>query len=215
MKTALIVIDMQNGFINKKSAQCIPDAEATVPLCAELIEHCRAKGIPVFFVNRRYRCDGSDVEAVRYASWAAGGKAMSGVCPGHLSDEPPAEFGVCENDYLIIKPRFSAFFGTELDLILRRKRIDTLILIGTTTPNCIRSTCYDALSLDYNTLVISDCTSSRSKQVQEANLEDMAYIGAQVMTAREFMSGAVPVVDVTGAVYAALENDSTPPERQA
>lgn len=214
MRTALIVIDMQNGFINKKSAQCIPDAEATVPLCAELINHCRANNIPVFFVNRRYRNDGSDVEAARHASWASGGKAMSGVCPDYLSDASPAEFGVCEKDYQIIKPRFSAFFGTELDLILRRKRINTVLLIGTTTPNCIRTTCYDALSLDYNTVVISDCTSSRTKQVQEANLEDMAFIGAQVMTAHEYMSGAVQVIDAVGAACDAVESDCTPPERK-
>ena len=56
---------------------------------------------------------------------------------------------------------------------------------GTTTPNCIRTTCYDALSLDYDVIVLSDCTSSVTPQVQRANLEDMQRIGAQIMTLDE------------------------------
>lgn len=65
-KIALIVIDMQNGFINEASAQCIQGAKATVPACAAVINHCRERGIPVFFVTRRYRPDGSDVEHTRF-----------------------------------------------------------------------------------------------------------------------------------------------------
>ena len=61
---------------------------------------------------------------------------------------------------------WSAFFGTDLDFLLRARGIGTLVLAGTTTPNCIRTTCYDALSLDYNVAVIEDCTSSRTPAVQ-------------------------------------------------
>ena len=74
-----------------------------------------------------------------------------------------------ESDYRIVKPRFSGFFGTPLDLILRRLGVDTVILAGTTTPNCIRTSCYDALSLDYDAIVLSDCTSSVTEEVQRAN----------------------------------------------
>ena len=81
VKTALIVIDMQKGFINGASAQCIRGAKATVPACAAVINHCRKRGIPVFFVTRRYRADGSDVEHTRFESWREGGRAMSPGCP--------------------------------------------------------------------------------------------------------------------------------------
>ena len=87
-----------------------------------------------------------------------------------------------DSDYRIIKPRFSAFFHTSLDLILRRLGVDTVILAGTTTPNCVRSSCYDALSLDYDVIVLSDCTSSVTMQVQQANLDDMARIGTRIET---------------------------------
>ena len=73
-------------------------------------------------------------------------------------------------------------FGTPLDLILRRLGVDTVILAGTTTPNCIRTSCYDALSLDYDAIVLSDCTSSVTEEVQRANLGDMERIGAQIET---------------------------------
>ena len=58
----------------------------------------------------------------------------------------PEELRPQPGDYTIIKPRWSAFFGTELDLILRRLGVRTVILAGTTTPNCVRTTCYDAIT---------------------------------------------------------------------
>ena len=70
-----------------------------------------------------------------------------------------------------------------------------------TTPNCIRTTCYDALSLDYNVVLLEDCTSSRTPGVQAANIEDMAFIGAHIMTCDEFCErGLANVADVAGGV---------------
>ncbi len=189
MKTALIVIDMQRGFIDPRSAQCISGAAATVPDCARVIRHCRDNGIPVIFVTRLYRADGSDVEHTRFKSWRDGGRAMSPGCDAGISAALPEEFGSDARDYHIVKQRYSAFFATELDMLLRRLRVDTVVLAGTTTPNCIRTTCYDAISLDYNTVVISDCTSSASEEIQLSNLRDMANVGAQILSAGEFISG--------------------------
>lgn len=182
---ALVMIDMQNGFINPASPLCIPMAAATVPACAEAITLCRASGAAVVFATRHYRADGSDVEKCRRDVWLRGGRPLSEVCPDALSDAFPAEFTRSESDHCIVKPRFSAFFHTELDLILRRLGVDTVILAGTTTPNCIRTSCYDALSLDYDVIVLSDCTSSVTEDVQRANLADMARIGAHIMTVDE------------------------------
>lgn len=81
MKYALLVIDMQNGFLNPESPLCIRGARATVPACARLIAGCRSADIPVVFVNRSYRADGSDVENTRYAVWAQGGKPLTPAAP--------------------------------------------------------------------------------------------------------------------------------------
>ena len=180
--TALIMIDMQRGFIDPSSPLCIASAAATVPACAEAIRFFHEKELPLFYAVRRYRADGSDVEKARAKTWAEGGKPLSESCPESMSDAFPETFEVTERDYVLIKPRFSAFFATGLDLVLRRLGVQTLVLAGTTTPNCIRTTCYDALSLDYDVIVLSDCTSSVSDAVQTANLEDMQRVGAKIMT---------------------------------
>ena len=182
---ALIMIDMQRGFLDPASPLCIPSAAATVPACAAAMDACRRAGMPVVYATRHYRADGSDVERCRREERFARGRPHSEVCPPEMSDAFPEEFTVEAGDYCIVKPRFSAFFSTQLDLLLRRLGVDTVILAGTTTPNCIRTTCYDALSLDYDVVVLSDCTSSVTDEVQSANLRDMARIGARICTGAE------------------------------
>ncbi len=178
-KSAFLLIDMEYGFLSPESVHCIKGAAATVPLCAKAIQIAREKEIPIFFIKRHYRADGSDVETTRYESWVAGGRNMQ---PESWSAQEPEILRPQPGDYTIIKPRWSAFFQTELDLILRRLGVRTVILAGTTTPNCIRTTCYDANALDYNVVVLSDCTSSQNEEIQQANLGDMARIGAFIWT---------------------------------
>lgn len=198
---ALIMIDMQNGFIDPGSALCVAGAAATVPACARALERARELHMPVFHVVREYAEDGSDVEAVRYEAWSEGGKPISSAWANPHTLEAPAPLAPQEGDRIVVKPRFSAFFGTKLDLMLRRLGIGTVVLIGTTTPNCIRSSCYDALSLDYNVVLLEDCTSSRTAAVQAANIEDMQHIGAHVMTCDKFCEhGLASVHDLAGDV---------------
>lgn len=206
MKQALIVIDMQNGFLNPESPLCIKGARATVPACAKVIAACRTAGVPVVFVNRAYRADGSDVERTRCRVWAEGGKPLTPGSTGPISVENPPEFGRCAGDYEIIKPRYSAFFQTPLDLLLRRLGVDTVLLTGTTTPNCIRTTCYDAISLDYRVVVLEDCCSSNTEDIQRANLLDMKNVGAEIRCSGEFLA-ALPGygLAVRPAVMADLE----------
>ena len=192
MKQALLIIDMQNGFLQPQSPLCIRGALATVPACARVISAGRAAGVPVIFVNRRYRADGSDVELTRRQVWARGGKPLTPGSTGPLSVENPPEFGRASGDYEIIKPRYSAFFQTPLDLLLRRLGVDTVVLTGTTTPNCIRTTCYDAISLDYRVVVVEDCCSSNTEAIQQANMLDMGNVGAEVYSAAEFLETLSP-----------------------
>ena len=121
----------------------------------------------------------------RIAVCISGGKPLSEDCAAHLSDAFPDAFTVLPQDYVLVKPRFSAFFHTGLDLILRRLGVQTVLLAGTTTPNCIRTTCYDAISLDYDAVVLSDCTSSVTDAVQAGNLADMQRVGAVVCASTE------------------------------
>lgn len=201
---AFLVIDMQHGFVDPSSSLCVAGAAATVPACSRALDKARELGMPVFHIVREYAEDGSDVEATRRADWIAGGKPLSHACasPRSLAEvEPLAPQG---SDRVIVKPRFSAFFGTQLDLVLRRMGVGTVVLTGTTTPNCIRTTCYDALSLDYNVAIVEDCTSSRSPQVQAASIEDMRCVGAHILSCEEFCErGLADMPDIVAEARAA------------
>ena len=203
--TALVVIDMESPL-------CIQEAAKSVPACGRVIRKARERGIPVFFVNRIYRRNGSDVEFTRYDSWLGGNRYLAPNSTGALSIEVPAEFTPQKGDYTIIKPRFSAFFQTELDLILRRLGVKTVILTGTTTPNCIRTSCYDGLSLDYNILIIEDCCSSNTAEIQRVNMEDMARVGAVITDSDTFCTDVFAVADFAGEIQRRVQQDETAPE---
>ena len=210
--TALVVIDMENAFIDPASPLCIRNALATVPTCGKVVEKARERKIPVFFVNRVYRKNGSDVEFTRYQSWLEGDRYLAPDSTGPLSIDVPSEFKPKKGDYCIIKPRFSAFFQTELDLILRRLGVRTVFLAGTTTPNCIRTTCYDGLSLDYNIVIIEDCCSSNTDEIQRVNMEDMARVGAVIDSADKFLADDYMVKDYAAEIQKKVQMDETAPE---
>ena len=91
-RSAFILIDMENGFVDRRGGHCIRGAQATVSACAHALDLARAKGIPVFFVKRIYRADGSDVELTRYAAWKAGGHACTpaSTVAAHAPPPPPS-----------------------------------------------------------------------------------------------------------------------------
>lgn len=202
-RAAFLLIDMQNGFIDGASPLCIAGAAATVPACAHALAAAREHGLAVFHVRRAYAADGSDVEAVRWEAWAEGGRPLSAADPASL-DCPP-ELSPVPGEPVIMKPSWSAFFGTDLAALLRARGIGTLVLAGTTTPNCVRSTAYDGLALGFNVAVLRDATSSRSPEAQEANLADMEAVGIQLIFTDDFAAnGLLHVRDTEAEVARAV-----------
>lgn len=202
-RAAFLLIDMQNGFIDGASPLCIAGAAATVPACAHALAAAREHGLAVFHVRRAYAADGSDVEAVRWEAWAEGGRPLSSADPMSLSC--PSELAPAPGEPVVVKPSWSAFFGTDLDVLLRARGIDTLVLAGTTTPNCVRSTAYDGLARGFNVAVLRDATSSRSPEAQEANLADMEAAGIQLIHTDDFAAnGLLHVRDTEAEVARAV-----------
>jgi nicotinamidase-related amidase len=76
---------------------------------------------------------------------------------------------------------------TELPLLLKRLSVDTVVVCGTQDPNCVRATVYDAVSYDFNVILLSDATSSKTNDIHEQNVRDMKNIGVDVMTSDEFI----------------------------
>ena len=202
-RAAFLLIDMQNGFIDGASPLCIAGAAATVPACAHALGAAREHGLAVFHVRRAYAADGSDVEAVRWEAWAEGGRPLSSADP--MSLECPSELAPAPGEPVVVKPSWSAFFGTDLDFLLRARGIGTLVLAGTTTPNCVRSTAYDGLARGFNVAILRDATSSRSPEAQEANLADMEAAGIQLIHTDDFAAnGLLHVRDTEAEVARAL-----------
>ena len=202
-RAAFLPIDMQNGFIDAASPLCIAGAAATVPACAHALAAAREHGLAVFHARRAYAADGSDVEAVRWEAWAEGGRPLSSADPMSLAC--PSELAPAPGEPVIVKPSWSAFFGTDLAALLRARGIGTLVLAGTTTPNCVRSTAYDGLALGFNVAVLRDATSSRSPEAQEANLADMEAVGIQLLHTDDFAAnGLLHVRDTEAEVARAV-----------
>ena len=181
-KTALLIIDMEKAFVSPGAALWIRSAMETVPRIAAAAREARQEGLPVIWIKRVYQPDGSDMEAPRRKELFSRGLygVLAPDSTGLNSIEEPEGLVREPDEKVIIKPRFSAFFRTELDHVLRSSGIDTVLLAGTTTPNCIRCTCYDAISLDYRCVVLEPCCSSQTADIQKANIEDMERVGAEI-----------------------------------
>lgn len=184
---ALLVIDMINAFIEEESPLCVPNAKRTAPKIRKVVDACRENGIPVCFVGREYRLDGSDVELSRWSFWNDNGRPITQESEKELSGDFYEQLMPQDTDHIIIKRKWSAFFRTELDLILRRLGVDTVVVTGTQTPNCIRATVFDADSNDFETIILSDCVSSKSEEVQKSNLNDFVNAGFTVLESEDFL----------------------------
>ena len=182
-KTVLLMIDMEKAFVEPKAALHIMGAKYTVPACEAALDDARDLGIKVIWIKREYSEDGSDMETPRRKMLKKHG--ITGVlAPGSTgvnSVEEPDGLTRLEDETVIIKPRWSAFFKTGLDEMLQELGMKNVLLAGTTTPNCVRTTCYDSIAYNYRTLVLSRCTSSQTDEIQNANIEDMRRAGAEII----------------------------------
>ena len=185
--TALIMIDMQNGFIKPNSPFYVAGAAKTVSTCARMLSAARKNGLEVVHVRRKYARDGHDVERTRYEAWVTGGRPLSLAADDPASLDCPDPLTPADGDRVVVKPSFSAFFGTPLHNALKKAGISSVVLIGTSTPNCVRATCYDALALGYDVAVCRDATSSSTPEIQQANLGDLERLGIRIIDADEFL----------------------------
>jgi len=176
-RTALVIIDMQEDIVGMRDT-----TRKTVPLLRRVLDAFRKKGLPVFHVIRTYRRDWSDVELPRVAEFQERGPRVIENTPGAriVSALAPRE-----GEFVIVKKRWSGFFMTELPLLITRLGVGSVVIGGTQTPNCVRSTAFDAISYDLETTVLSDGTSAATPQIHESNLLDMKNIGVGLLTCEE------------------------------
>jgi ureidoacrylate peracid hydrolase len=177
---AVIVIDVQNDFCHPKGSSALNGSDTSpcvemVPRLVRLIDAAREAGVPVIFVRAIH--NDWTTSAARKAQRDANRQAVPTCWEGtwgaeyYLVDPLPGE---CQ----VIKHRFSAFIGTDLDLILRSQGIKTIIMTGVATSGCVESTARDGFMMDYNLVFVGDCSAQGvSPGRQEMTLLNMSHWG--------------------------------------
>lgn len=171
-KTALIIVDMVKDFTDPDGLVFYPQNREILPKIAQVLEKCREKGKLVIFLQHCNRAGKPDEKAA----------SMRPNClEGTSGIEIDPMLKVNPEDYVIRKRRYSGFFGTDLDLVLRENQIKNTVIIGTKTNCCIRATVTDAFYLNYNPIVIRECVATNSETVNEVHLNDIQkYLGTVV-----------------------------------
>lgn len=173
-ENAILVIDMENDFVLPDSPMRVNGAYATLPAIKKFLDFGRANDWAIIYIYRIHRPSGIDAELFRRHFFEEGHPfCIAGTKGAAIPDEIAPQTG----DISITKQRFSAFFGTDLDIILRGLGTKNVYLTGTQYPNCVRSTAVDSMSLDYNTTVVTDCCSAASDEVAAANIIDLCNMG--------------------------------------
>ena len=194
---ALIVIDIQKStFIDDSKVRSIdnmPGYKDRMYEARDLVDAAHKNNVPVIFIQEIHRPDLIDF-----------GRELDGDEDVHcLAGDPRTEIakeemGFRDGDYEIPKRRYSAFFGTDLEILLRGLRVQTLILCGGLTDVCVHYTFVDGHQSDYFCRVVEDCVGGSSVEAHEAALKAMEYLQtgavrdkASVITAMLSLDGAM------------------------
>lgn len=176
-KSALIVVDMVRDFTDPAGLVYYPQNREILPRIAQVVERCRDAGMLIIFMQHCYRKEKPDRnlrEMRPNCIEGSGGEQIDEML--HVDES---------RDYVIKKRRYSGFFGTDLDLVLRENKVENVVVVGTKTNCCIRATVTDAYYLDYNAIVLRDCVATNSDTVNEVHLTDIDKYLGKVITSEE------------------------------
>lgn len=178
-RPALIMVDFQGG------GAYVPGQEGGVPFCGtseerqkrqvrakEMVQAARDAGVPVIFIQEVHRPDGIDF-----------GRELDGEEDVHCIEGLPStdispSVGFVSGDYHIRKRRYSAFYGTDFEILLKGLNVKTLILTGGLTDVCVHYTFVDGHQGDYYCRVVEDCVGGSSQDAHDAALRAMEYLQA-------------------------------------
>ena len=198
-RTALVNVDMQSCFV-EGSPIAAPDGLAVLDRINSVTAACRKAGILVIHTSNVFRADGSNIGLLaEFDPIVKTGILNKGSQAAALHKK----LVVDTTDILLDKPRFGAFHGTDLELILRSRGKDTLIITGIATNVCCETTAREAAVRDFRVLFLSDGTATFSigdvsaSDLQKATCATLGKVFAQILTVDEVISkierGAKPV----------------------
>lgn len=169
-RTALMLIDLQRSFLDRSGGNYFEASASIVGNLQRLLAAAREKQRTVVHVAERHRPNVKDFESTKLPEHCVAGEPDAEFYPGFGPDS--------EREFLLEKRRVSAFFGTDLDLLLREQGIERIVVAGVKTNVCVRATVIDAFSLGYRCLVVRDAVRSNRAHLSDASLEDIdRYFG--------------------------------------
>jgi ureidoacrylate peracid hydrolase len=182
--TALIVVDVQNDFCHREGVfgkyreANLDQVQEAVENLTTLIGKCREREIPIIFIQTIHSIW---TNSPTWLKRMEGSAEKMRICP-------PGEFGSQfytvepeKNDCIVTKHRYSAFVGTDLNLILRSKGIENILVTGVATNVCVETTARDGYNRDYNVFFVGDCCGAYDVSAHEATLNNIdKYFGTVV-----------------------------------
>jgi nicotinamidase-related amidase len=182
--TALVIVDMQKDFLDDGAACFIPGGRSVVPATERLLSAFRSASLPVIHVITVWQADG-----VNMSPFTTSEELMKrGLREGEPGIDPVDELTPRPNEYVVRKTRYSGFFQTELESLLRSLGIVYVVTVGVATNYCVRSTVHDAMFRDFHPVVVSDCTTSYTPEEHQQTLKDIAAGFGAVKTTNELLS---------------------------
>lgn len=172
-ETALVIVDMQNDFAHPDGKLFVPGSRKTIPFIQKLLNKARENNMKIFFTQ-----DWHTKYDPEFKIW--GEHAVAGTWGSEIIDD----LKPLENEFMIKKLRYDAFFGTPFDIYLRAFGIKTLIITGTVANICVLHTAGSAVLLGYDIIVPVDAVSGLTPFDCEAAFRqiDFLYKGKLVKT---------------------------------
>lgn len=196
--TALLLIDVQNGFLHpegmaaRMAGGTLPEASAaTIAPLARTIAAARAAGVPIIYTQHAWREDLSDAgftgEVIQraFADTPQAIVEMRTLSPGSWEAEILDELMPVEGDHRLPKNRYDAFLGTPLEQLLTRLGIRTLVVGGLITSCCVESTVRDAAMRDYRVLLVGDAIGDVDTAVHEDALARLARMFGHLVSSQD------------------------------
>ena len=187
-KAALVVIDCQNDFLHDKGWYSTHDVNTSHmrrilgPL-KNLVSECRNTGISVVYTQHGFRDMRDGGILVQKRPILHDGGLRKGTWGWEIhNDVKPTE-----DDWIIDKSRLSAFYNSNLDVVLRGLAVDILLLTGVLTNQCVESTARDASFRDYRVIILSDCVGTIHVDLHESALRAARVGFADIATSEEII----------------------------
>jgi nicotinamidase-related amidase len=156
---ALLLVDVVNDFEHEDGDQLLESFRERHEELVHALETARTEGVPVVYANDNFGVwDGDGPRLVRQALEGRGAELVEPIAPQ-------------EGDSFVVKPRYSAFDHTPLELILRDLEVERLLLAGASTEGCVAQTAIDARELGFKVTVLADACATVDERIERVALE--------------------------------------------